>query len=156
MILPRPHICQKDLRQEGCSDGCRFVLASDGLWDAAGSTMCSAVWRKHEPENAPHRLLKMAMSAFCNPQDDVSILVVDCMAPDCGSFLHKWRAQKAACCTPFGGIRARAASEPGLCDFHHDSLAGSARSLKEGEDDEQDASREPSGPPLFELPYSQD
>lgn len=126
-ILPRPHLVQlPNLQQEALQHGgIRFVIASDGLWDAMTPLRSSQVWRKKNCSNAAKKLLKHAHMRMGEVSDDISILVVDIRGEaDAPAPVEGWQTATIGCSVNFArSKRARTVRQATMSPFDHDSLA---------------------------------
>ena len=57
--------------------GCRIILASDGLWDVMSLNRAVKLARPKSPTDAAKELVRLAAGNLYGVVDDVSVVVVD-------------------------------------------------------------------------------
>ncbi|GAX80484.1 hypothetical protein CEUSTIGMA_g7922.t1 [Chlamydomonas eustigma] len=80
-IIPIPHIRQVLIPQEGC----RVIMASDGLWDVLTLSKAVKMTRSKDAATAAAALLS-AVTCQSRFNDDTSIIVLDMLPPGVTSF----------------------------------------------------------------------
>ena len=83
LLLPSPHICQLRLPREGC----RVIIASDGVWDSVDLHRCAKVARPYAAPEAAERIVTQAVRTQGGaPKDDATCVVLDVLPAGVPSF----------------------------------------------------------------------
>lgn len=91
-VVPVPHIRQIVVPNQGC----RLIIASDGLWDNCSHSKAAATCRNLSPEDAANALCAIGSSQNARVRDDCSVIVVDILNPRHGRGKERTFAQVAS------------------------------------------------------------